>query len=100
VQRQYSIVLNLNCFKEERMRHPKNTELAQNTAAAQRFPKCIGVRMNTGMNCKARSLALIALGLHPKDSAKRKSKTVLIANCNQHRCLAGAAERPHRNLRP
>jgi hypothetical protein len=39
------------------------------------------------MNCKARSLALIALGLHPKDSAKRKSKTVLIANCDQHRCL-------------
>jgi hypothetical protein len=52
------------------------------------------------MNCKARSLALIALGLHPKDSATRKSKTVLIANCDQHRCLEGAAEGPHRNLRP
>jgi hypothetical protein len=52
------------------------------------------------MNYEARSLALIALGLHPKDSAKRKSKTVLIANCDQHRCLVDAAEGPHRNLRP
>src|SRR4029077_16609610 len=48
-----------------------------------------------GIPAKARSLALIALGLHPKDSATRKSKTVLIANCDQHRCLAGAAEGPH-----
>jgi hypothetical protein len=112
VQRQYSIVLILNCFKERRPWRREIPSPREDAVAAQRFPMrgrwhgCRDDLYAAAPVSEARQRPQSGRAGTDRartsfqDSAEPESKTVLITMAISTVVSGDAAERPHRNLRP